>query len=200
MSSTRNKTIGLLLIILPFFLLTIVLAGFGVASTFVPSLDSPTVHFFLSLFGIFGTVVMLAGIPLGIYLLVKKDPNAVLATRQKMDKRSGLGAQSIIPDEIKHWNWGAAGLTWIWGSYYSVWISFLMWISPISLFWWIVLGIYGNEWAWRNHAWASVAEFQATQDKWKPWGILFVVVRVLFFGLFLLIMLATIGGMIYSTL
>tara|TARA_Y100000310_G_scaffold260903_1_gene270042 strand:+ start:11206 stop:11379 length:174 start_codon:yes stop_codon:yes gene_type:complete len=43
----------------------------------------------------------------------------------------------------------------------------------------IVLGIKGNEWAWRAQKWESVEKFQTSQNKWKPWGIVFFVLILL---------------------
>jgi hypothetical protein len=39
---------------------------------------------------------------------------------------SGRGAQSVVPEEIKRWNWGAFCLHWIWGIGNRVWITFLI--------------------------------------------------------------------------
>jgi len=36
----------------------------------------------------------------------------------------------------------------------------------------IVLGIKGNEWAWRNKKWESIEHFKSVQKKWSVWGIL----------------------------
>lgn len=43
----------------------------------------------------------------------------------------------------------------------------------------IVLGIKGNEWAWRNNKWESVEQFISSQNKWKPWGIIFFILAIL---------------------
>lgn len=84
-----------------------------------------------------------------------------------------------VPEEIKVWNWGAAGLTWIWGLSFGVWISLLTFVPIVNWFWWIVLGIKGNEWAWRKGNYKSVEEFKVKQAKWRPWGIAIFVLGII---------------------
>jgi hypothetical protein len=43
----------------------------------------------------------------------------------------------------------------------------------------IILGMKGNEWAWRACPWESVERFVSSQKKWKPWGIVFFVLMIL---------------------
>ncbi|PIQ67350.1 ribonuclease G [Candidatus Uhrbacteria bacterium CG_4_10_14_0_2_um_filter_41_7] len=97
----------------------------------------------------------------------------------KYDERSGKGEASIIPNEIKGWNWGAAGLTWIWGVPHGVWISLLVLIPFVNIIMWIFLGLKGNEWAWKKQQWESVEKFISYQNKWKPWGIAFFILGIL---------------------
>ena len=89
------------------------------------------------------------------------------------DNTSGQGESAIVPVEVKGWNWGAFSLTWIWGIFSQVWIAFLVFI-PFPLFglaWAIVLGVKGNEWAWRNKKWDSIEHFKSTQRPWNIAGI-----------------------------
>ncbi|MFA6024711.1 MAG: hypothetical protein WC777_05970 [Candidatus Gracilibacteria bacterium] len=185
MALSKNKSIGLLLIILPpifilvalfcFALVNMILGSNPLANEEISELQA-ALNTSLAFIGLLGTLGVMIGIPLGIFFLARKDTTA--ARLSQVDARSGKGPSSVIPAELKGWNWGAAGLTWIWGAYHSVWISLLSWISPINLFWWIVLGLHGNEWAWRSQEWASVQEFKKAQDKWKIWGIFFVALKV----------------------
>lgn len=95
------------------------------------------------------------------------------------DIRSGKGAQSEIPDEIRGWHWGAAGLSTIWGSYHGVWMFLIGLIPFVSLVWWIVMGLKGSEWAWRKRRWISVEQFQDSKRRWMPWGLAFMALTVL---------------------
>jgi hypothetical protein len=54
-----------------------------------------------------------------------------------------------------------------------VWLSLLSLIPIpiIGLAVAIVLGIKGNEWAWRSKKWDSIEHFRRTQRIWLIWGI-----------------------------
>ncbi|MBI4272434.1 hypothetical protein HY621_01115 [Candidatus Uhrbacteria bacterium] len=94
------------------------------------------------------------------------------------DERSGRGRNSEIPDELGKWNWGSAGLGYIWGVYFKKWNSFISLIPIINLPWSIFMGLRGNTWAWSNYRWESVAEFKRAQNEWKIWGIVFFLLRI----------------------
>lgn len=181
----RNKKIGLFLLIGPFVGLIAVLmiyaivaftinsiAGAGAES---PSIAANIIKVVLGLLGIICIIGILVGIPLGIVFLNKKE----LIEGANYDERSGKKDASVVPEEIKGWNWGAAGLTWIWGVYHGVWISLLAFIPFVNIIMVIVLGIKGSEWAWSARQWGSVEEFVSSQKKWKPWGIVFFALMIL---------------------
>ena len=89
------------------------------------------------------------------------------------DNTSGQGETAIVPEEVKGWSWAGFSLTWIWGVFNGVLISLLV-LIPFPLFslaWAIVLGVKGNEWAWRNKKWDSVEHFKNTQRPWNIAGI-----------------------------
>jgi hypothetical protein len=83
---------------------------------------------------------------------------------------SGRGAASVIPHEIRRWNWGAFFLNWIWGLSHGVYISLLMFVPLANLAIPFVLGANGNEYAWRNRKWRSTEEFLRSQRIWTWWG------------------------------
>ncbi len=60
---------------------------------------------------------------------------------------SGLGKQSILPPELRRWNWGAFLLNWIWGNGNSVFIALLMCVPLVGFIMPFVLGAKGNKWA-----------------------------------------------------
>lgn len=72
-----------------------------------------------------------------------------------------------MPAELDRWNWGAFGLTWIWGIANRTPAAWLVFVPVAG---WIgmpfVLGLKGNAWAWRNRRWPDVATFQRTQRSW----------------------------------
>ena len=94
------------------------------------------------------------------------------------ENTSGLGELATVPEEVKGWNWGAFVLTWIWGIFNSVWIALLCFIPFFSLVWAIVLGVKGNEWAWRNKKWDSIEHFKSTQRSWNIAGIIVFAISI----------------------
>ncbi len=87
---------------------------------------------------------------------------------------SGMGKESVVPDEIKGWNWGAFLLNWIWGIGNSTFIALLMFVPFVNFVMIFVLGAKGNEWAWKNRTWRDVEHFKSTQKKWRNAGLIFI--------------------------
>lgn len=79
---------------------------------------------------------------------------------------------------IGGWNWGAFFLTFIWGVGNRVWIALLAIVPGINIVMAIILGIYGNDWAYGKNRYLSEAEFKKNQKLWAKWG---AIVFVLFF-------------------
>lgn len=81
--------------------------------------------------------------------------------------------ENELTDLFKKWNWGAFFLTFIWGVFHGVYFSLLVLVPVIG---WIIipfiLGIKGNEWAWKKGDWKSLEEFHKKQELWKKIGIL----------------------------
>jgi hypothetical protein len=180
-----KKKIGLFLLIGPFVGLIAILVIYAFAAFIInsagvgaetPSIAANIINVILGFLGIICVIGILAGIPLDILYLNKKE----LVEGAKYDERSDKKKASVVPEEIKGWNWGAAGLTWIWGVYHGVWISLLVFIPFINLVMWIILGIKGSEWAWKARKWESVEKFISSQKKWKPWGIAIFIIGILF--------------------
>jgi hypothetical protein len=99
-------------------------------------------------------------------------PPAVPATTTD----SGKGSLSVLPAELKGFNWGAFFLSWIWGIGNKVWISFI--VLVLGIIWSIVLGLKGNEWAWQNKQWDSIEHFKKTQKTWRKWGIALFIISI----------------------
>lgn len=95
---------------------------------------------------------------------------------------SGMGKASVVPEEIKGWNWGAFLLNWIWGIGNSTFIALLMFVPLVNVVMMFVLGAKGNEWAWQNRTWRDVAHFKSVQKKWRNAGLtlVFVVFPLMF--------------------
>ncbi len=117
-----------------------------------------------------------------------------------MENTSGQGKKSIVPDEIKGWNWSAFLLGWIWGIGNHVWVALLTLIPVLSigfimafasndilipalisafgflLIMSIVIGAKGNEWAWKNDNWKDIEQFKNYQKVWRKYGITIIIV------------------------
>ncbi len=100
---------------------------------------------------------------------------------QDTSSMSGRGHNSVVPAEIKGWNWGAFLLPafWfmsnkVWG---GVWLWILMFIPGINgiagFIYALVFGISGNEYAWKARSWHSIAEFKRHQRYWAIAGFIF---------------------------
>ena len=97
----------------------------------------------------------------------------------KTENTSGQGKLADIPIEIRGWSWGAFLLNWIWAICNNVWIGLLALIPYVNLVMIIILGIKGNEWAWRNKRWDSIEHFKRTQRTWAKWGIILLIVPLI---------------------
>lgn len=104
----------------------------------------------------------------------------------------------VLPVEIRHFNWGAFLLNWIWGIMHKKYITLLYFpacllpvIGPLAISIWF--GFAGNKWAWESHNWESPEKFNEYQMKWvRLWLILFILGLILAVKTF--IILAIIGS------
>jgi hypothetical protein len=84
----------------------------------------------------------------------------------------GITEPNQIPPEIGGWNWGAFLLNWIWGVCNATPIALLTFVPLAGFAMPFVLGVKGNEWAWRNKRWDSVAQFKRVQRHWAIAGFI----------------------------
>jgi hypothetical protein len=103
---------------------------------------------------------------------------------------SGQGTTSVLPDELKGWNWGAFLMNWTWGIGNSTWIALLCVIPVVSIVMVFVLGAKGNEWAWQNKKWNSIEHFKKTQRTWKRWGVALFVISLVLTVLYVILLVA----------
>lgn len=95
---------------------------------------------------------------------------------QEQEYTSGLGKESVLPPELKGWNWGAFFLNWIWGIGNSTYIALLMFVPLVNIVMLFVLGAKGNKWAWQNRTWRDIEHFKQTQRKWAISGLILIFV------------------------
>ena len=98
-------------------------------------------------------------------------------------------SNSMVPNEIKKWNWGAFMYNMVWGIGNKSYITLLCLVPILNIIWPFVCGAKGNEWAWKNGNYSNTREFFLVQDTWNRAGfvtfiiaIIFIVIYVLFFA------------------
>jgi serine/threonine-protein kinase len=112
-----------------------------------------------------------------------------------------LDASVKVPEEIQGWNWGAFFLPGVWCLTNQVWIGLIAWTDlsiitlPVTLgMTWpimaVILGVKGNEWAWKSRRWNSVKQFKRHQRLWAIAGFFIVTVLLILLSLIILMLLA----------
>lgn len=106
----------------------------------------------------------------------KPSYNSSLAalTKERFINNSGCGisSQEMVPEEILGWNWGAFLMPWLWLWTNNVWLGLLCFIPNVGFVMTIILGVKGNEWAWKSRRWRSIEHFKQHQRGWAIAGIL----------------------------
>lgn len=120
-------------------------------------------------------------------MFIKYNTTTLSYIKNTMENSSGKGVTSDIPEEIKGWSWGAFLLNWIWGIGNNTYIALLGLIPFANIILAFVLGVKGNEWAWRNKKWASVKEFKQTQRRWALVAVGIYIFLALAFALIVVI-------------
>jgi serine/threonine-protein kinase len=112
-----------------------------------------------------------------------------------------LDASVKVPEEIQGWNWGAFFLPGFWCIPNQVWIGLISWTDlslitlPVTLgMTWpvmaVILGVKGNEWAWKSRRWNSVKDFKRQQRVWAIAGFLIAIALLILVSLIVLMLLA----------
>lgn len=87
-------------------------------------------------------------------------------------------SEDNLPSELKHFNWGAFLLNWIWGIWHKKYLTLVYFaaclipvIGPLVVSIWF--GFVGNKWAWNSKNWDSIEKFEEVQRNWvRLWFIL----------------------------
>jgi len=90
---------------------------------------------------------------------------------QEIINDNHIKLEQELPADLKHFNWGAFFLNWLWAIYHKTWWGLLAFIPYVGIVVAIILGFKGNELAWKNKKWESVEEFKRVQKQWSTWGI-----------------------------
>ena len=98
-----------------------------------------------------------------------------------------------LPKELKHFNWGAFLLNWIWGIMHKKYITLLYFpacliplIGPLAISIWF--GFMGNKWAWNSQTWESPKQFNEVQERWvRLWFVLAVLASIVLIKVFIIL-------------
>jgi hypothetical protein len=100
------------------------------------------------------------------------------------------GNDPAMLSRMSGWNWGACVFTWIWMLYFGmqawgiivlVGSCALCFVSPIAS---IILGMKGNEWAWRYKSFRDFEQYQKAMKDWNFAGIVFTIASLVVFTIF----------------
>lgn len=132
------------------------------------------------------------------------DPSAERPVRfvRPGDSTGGVAwSPDDVPAEIRGgWNWGGCtmGCLWAFAMNMPVWgiiAAASSLIGCLSLPVAIILGVKGNEWAWRSRRFSSIEEFRQVQRKWAIAGITLTVLALLLYAAAMVALLALNNGL-----
>jgi hypothetical protein len=181
---TKNKKIGVGLIITPLLLLVISMIGGRVLiliidkfGTSLPVGTFVMLRVALSILGIVGVISICITIPIGIYFLTKEseDPAIQLARLQADERYKSLTPEQI--NFIHKWSWGAffGGAIWPLGNKLFIW-ALLSLIPLVNIYVWIKLAIEGRRMAWEQSGWDDFDHFRYRQ---KVVAVIIVIIVLL---------------------
>lgn len=96
---------------------------------------------------------------------------------------SRIPSGNEVPEGVKGWSWGAFWLCWIWSIFNKTWIGLLALIPVVNIVMFVVLGVKGREWAWKNKNWDNIEHFNRVQRRWSIAGWIFVATPLFLIGL-----------------
>ena len=71
---------------------------------------------------------------------------------------------------IRGWNWGAFLFSWIWAFGHNLvgigMLTFFFATPPFGIIAMVLLGLYGNELAWKSKHYESIEQFRSQEAKW----------------------------------
>ncbi len=105
-----------------------------------------------------------------------------------------------LPPALRRFNWAAFLLGPVWGLGNGVWQAILIGLAGAVVPWfsrsapWVgfvalvvtlfIIGMKGNEWAWRARRWRSVEQFKRVQQGWLLWAVVIAVITLIVLSYF----------------
>lgn len=94
---------------------------------------------------------------------------------------------TLVPSEVKKWNWGAFTFNIFWGIGNKTYLPLLCFIPYFNLIWIFVCGFKGNEWAWKSGKFNNVEDFLAVQETWNRAGFVSFIITLIACGVSILL-------------
>lgn len=94
---------------------------------------------------------------------------------------------TLVPSEVKKWNWGAFTFNIFWGIGNKTYLPLLCFIPYFNLIWIFVCGFKGNEWAWKSGKFNNVEDFLAVQETWNRAGFVSFIIALIACGVSILL-------------
>ena len=107
---------------------------------------------------------------------------------------------STKPQPKTGWSWGASMLGCIWGFGNHTYMPFLSFIPILNMFWWIICGIKGYEWALNSGHFKTVEEFNAVQDSWDRAGKFYLIFMLIILAVYFLFFFVVFGATLTAAL
>ncbi|MFA6426932.1 MAG: hypothetical protein WCW16_00590 [Candidatus Magasanikbacteria bacterium] len=144
------------------------------------------VNMVLGLLGIIAVVGILIGIPIGIYLITRKEFPLTPERISELQKQEKY--KMLTPEQIRYihqWSWGAFFGRWIWSLGNKLYMWTLGFLVPFfNLYVWIKLSIDGRKMAWEQKEWDSFEQFKKRQTI-----IVWILISLIIAGLFVSLVL-----------
>lgn len=103
---------------------------------------------------------------------------------------------TVVPAEVRGWNWGAFIYNIFWGIGNKTYLPLLCLIPVFNIIWVFVCGFKGNEWAWQKGAYTDVETFKAVQATWNRAGLVQFIIAVIFGVLYFFFIATMISALI----
>lgn len=145
------------MIIFPWIVLPAVLAGYAISSFVIAQTSAVgadvgaiggAVNLLMGLGGVLGVLGFLVGLPVGIYLVTRKETDWLAALRQQ-PRFHGMSDESL--HFVAGWSWGAFFSPMVWALGNKQWLWFLGCFVPLwNVYVWLRLAADGRQIAWER--------------------------------------------------
>ena len=92
-----------------------------------------------------------------------------------------------VPYMATKWNWGAAFAILQFAIFNKAWLCLLSLIPVLNMFWWVICGLKGAQWAWESGLYNSPDSFNTSMKNWNRVGIVTLVICITVFIIYIAI-------------